>query len=59
MQALVSVEFSDGLTFAKIWERSRPPLQFMSTAPASGECELYLTAVSETDFYTFSVTIDT
>ena len=59
MQALVSIEFSDGLTFAKLWERSRPPLQFAWTAPASGEYELYVTAVAGSGSYTLSVTIDT
>ena len=59
MQALVSVVFFDGLTFAKIWERIRPPLQFTWTAPASGEYELYVTAVAGSGSYTLSVTIDT
>ena len=58
MQDLVSVEFSDGLRFIIIWEGSRPPLQFTSTAPASAECELYVSAVAGSGSYTLSITIE-
>ena len=58
MQDLVSVEFSHGLAFDKIWEGSRPPPQFTSTAPASAECELYVTAIAGSGSYTLSVTIE-
>lgn len=58
MQDLVSVEFSDGLTFIRIWGGSRPPPQFTSTAPASAECELYVSAVAGSGSYTLSVTIE-
>ena len=54
----VKVELSDRLTFAKIRERSRPPLQFEWTAPATGEYKLYFTAVAGAGSYTLSVSID-
>lgn len=54
----VSVELSDGLTFAKIRERSKPPFQFEWTAPAAGQYTLYITAGAGSGSYTLSVSFD-
>jgi len=40
-------------------ESMEPPLQFTWKAPASGEYELYVTAVAGSGSYTLSFTIET
>ena len=55
----VNIELAEGLTFTRFIESSQPPLQLTWTAPASGEYELYFTAVSGSGSYTLSITIET
>ena len=51
----VRVELTDGMTFSRVRQRSRQPLQFIWTAPESGEYHLNVTSGSGTGSYTVSV----
>jgi len=57
------VGLTDGLTFSKIRERSRPPLQLIWSAPEKGNYELNVTPGSASEggtvSYTLSVSINT
>ncbi len=54
----IRVELSDGMTFSRVRQRNRPPLQFLWTAPESGEYHLNVTSGSGSGSYTVSVSIN-
>ena len=54
----IRVELSDGMTFSRVRQSNRPPLQLLWTAPESGEYHLNVTSGSGSGSYTVSVSIN-